>query len=449
MQTKIDHLVRGISDKTIARRRDFHQYAETAWTEFRTASIVADTLTNLGYEVLAGEEVLDSNAMMGVPAEEELVRHAQRALSQGANPVWVQKMQGGKTGVVGVMTFINPGPTVTLRFDMDANDGVEAMDKRHRPYKEGFASINQGAAHACGHDGHIAIGLSVAEILAGLKNELGGKVKLIFQPAEEGARGAKPMAAKGIADNSDYLLGMHLGLKLVKTGQFAGNVNGFLATSKCDAIFTGVPAHAGVSPEAGRNALLAAATAVLNLHAISRHSRGLSRINVGQMHAGTGWNVIPASAVIKFETRGTTNEINEYMVTEAQRMIEGAALMHGVKVNISEMGGAASCSNSPGLVTVIEQVARRLGIFREIMQSCDFGASEDCTYFMDRVQQSGGQAAYIVVGADLAAGHHDCYFDFDEKSLDLSVVLLSNLAVELLLKHVWGSMRNPPNFLTM
>ena len=110
-------------------------------------------------------------------------------------------MTGGKTGVMGVMEFDKPGPTVALRFDMDANDLVEAEDENHRPYTAGFASVNKGAMHGCGHDGHTAIGLTVARILAVLKEDLAGKVKLIFQPAEEGVRGAKAMVAKGIVDD--------------------------------------------------------------------------------------------------------------------------------------------------------------------------------------------------------------------------------------------------------
>lgn len=80
-----------MQEKTIARRRDFHKHPEAAWTEFRTATIVADTLAGLGYEVLAGAEVVDEQSMMGVPKTAELERHAERALAQGANPVWVEK----------------------------------------------------------------------------------------------------------------------------------------------------------------------------------------------------------------------------------------------------------------------------------------------------------------------------------------------------------------------
>lgn len=421
-----------LAEKTIARRRDFHKYAESAWTEFRTAAIVADTLSELGYQVLAGAEVIDEQAMMGVPPVGELDRHAERALAQGANPEWVEKMRGGKTGVVGILTCAKPGPTIGLRFDIDANDAVEADSESHRPAKEGFASVNRGAMHACGHDGHAAIGLAVAEILASVKNELSGTIKLIFQPAEEGVRGARAMSVKGVADDVDYFLGLHLGFNTKQTGQLACRIEGFLATTKLDAIFTGVAAHAGAAPEAGRNALLAAAAAALNLHAIARHSQGPSRINVGQLEAGTGRNVVPANAVIKLETRGTTSTINEYMYTEAMRIIKAAADMYGVQVETREMGGAAGAENDLCLVERIEQVAERLGIFNEIMPDCYFGASEDCTYFMERVQQHGGKAAYIMIGAAIAAGHHDFRFDFDESALTQAAALVSATAAELL-----------------
>lgn len=432
MDKKILQLAQELQEKTIARRRDFHRYAEVAWTEFRTASIVADTLEKLGYSVQAGDEVIAPEAMMGVPSEAELEKQVKRALEQGANPRWIEKMQGGKTGVMGTLNFSEAGPTVVLRFDMDANDAVEAMNETHRPYLENFASINKGAMHACGHDGHTAAGLAIAEILAELKAELKGKVKIIFQPAEEGVRGAKAMVAKGIVDDADYLLGMHLGFQVDKTGYLACNMQGFLATSKYDAVFRGVPAHAGAAPETGKNALLAAATAVLNLQAISRHSEGVSRINVGVMTAGTGRNVIPPNATIKFETRGMTTAINEYVANEALRIIEGAAAMQGVEVLVSEMGGAAGCSNSPELVSLITKTAERLNIFEHIIPECNFGASEDCSYFMERVQQRGGQAAYALIGSNLAAGHHDSYFDFDEASLELAVAFIGGTAAELL-----------------
>ncbi|HWR05818.1 amidohydrolase, partial [Sporomusa sp.] len=431
MNTDILELVKAKKEQLVNCRRDLHKHAETAWTEFRTASIVAETLTRLGYQVTVGEAVIDAEVMMGVPSQQELLNHQERAIAQGAEPNWVGRMQGGKTGVMGVMHFAQPGPVVAFRFDMDANDVMEAMLEEHRPWREGFASVNSGAMHACGHDGHTSIGLALAEVLAEMKNELAGTVKLIFQPAEEGVRGAKAMVSRGIVDDVDFFVGLHLGIGLKQFGTMTCNTVGFLATTKLDAVYTGVPAHAGAAPETGQNALLAAATAALNLHAISRHSQGASRINVGVLQAGTGRNVIPDKAILKLETRGTTSEINDYMYHRALRILEAAAAMYDVKLVLSPMGGAANCTNTPELVERLQQVAAKSNLFKSILPEGNIGGSEDCTYFMERVQQKGGQAAYLMVGTELSAGHHDSRFDFDEESLVTATALLGKAAVEL------------------
>lgn len=435
MHEQLQQFVKAREEKLIAYRRDLHQYAEVAWSEFRTASLVADKLTALGYEVLTGDQVVDEAAMMGVPTAGQLEAEQQRALSQGANPAWVEKMRGGKTGVVGMMDFAQPGPTVAFRFDMDANDALEAEIDKHRPWRDGFASVNKGAMHACAHDGHTAIGLIFAELAAQFRDKLAGRIKIIFQPAEEGVRGAKAMVASGIVDDVDYLLGLHLGIGLKKSGTVTCNTEGFMATTKLDAVFHGVPAHAGAAPETGRNALLAAAAAALNLHAISRHSQGASRINAGVLNAGTGRNVIPPSAVLKLETRGTTTTINEYVYGEAVRILNAAAAMYGVTVDLAQMGGAAGCNNDPDLVARTSAIAERSNLFEAVLPSGNIGGSEDCTYFMERVQKHGGKAAYLMVGTDLAAGHHDSYFDFDETVLAPATVLLGAILLDLTKKN--------------
>ena len=172
--------------------------------------------------------------------------------------------------------------------------------------------------------------------------------------------------------------------------------------------------------------------AQLNLHAISRHSDGASRINVGSLVAGSGRNIIGDKAVLKLETRGATSKINQYMAGEALRIIKAAAAMYDVKIKIREVGSAAGGSNTPELSKKVQMVAERLAIFDDIVPTADFGASEDFSYYMERVQEKGGQAAYMMVGADLAAGHHDSYFDFDETALDYAAKLLSSVTAQLL-----------------
>ena len=432
MLARIKELALRYEEDTINMRRDIHKYAETAWTEYRTASMAAKGLAEFGYQVFAGCEVIDEEAMMGVPDAPELKSHEERAVAQGADPLWLEKMTGGKTGVMGVMDFGKPGPTVALRFDMDANDLTEAEDENHRPYNAGFASVNKGAMHGCGHDGHTAIGLTVAKILSLLKEDLAGKVKLIFQPAEEGVRGAKAMMVKGIVDDVDYMLGFHLGTSLRRLGQISCDAGGFLATTKLDANFTGKPSHAGLAPEIGKNALLAAATALLNLHAIARHGQGASRINVGIMQGGTGRNVIPANAVLKLETRGASSKINDDMHQKAVRIIKGAALMHDVQISLKQMGSAASADSDSALGEQARGIAEELGLFDEFVSREDLGGSEDMAYFMSRVQENGGQAAYAIIGTELAAGHHESRFDFNEAVLCRAVAYAAGVTASLL-----------------
>ena len=422
-----------MKDEMITRRRDLHRHPEPGWTEFRTAALVATTLEFLGYDVAAGEDAVARTSMMGLPAPEILRAAEERAAAEGAEPRWLERMKGGLTGVVGTLHFAKPGPVVALRFDMDSNDVDETDAPDHLPNREDFASRHAGAMHACGHDGHTTVGLAVAKLLAERKDALAGTLKLIFQPAEEGVRGAKAMTDRGVVDDADYMLGAHFGFKMKETGSIACNVTGFLATGKYDARFTGRASHAGAAPEAGRNALLAAACAALNLHAIPRHSGGASRINVGVLEAGTGRNVTADKALLKLETRGATSAINEFMETEAERVIEAAAAMYGVEVSVEKVGGAAGGSNTPELAAFVAKRAKELGVFSKIVNDCDFGASEDFAYFMERVQSHGGQAAYLMVGADLAAGHHDSHFNFDENALPNAAKILACTASSLLL----------------
>lgn len=430
MKPKIAELTAGLKEKLIATRRDLHHFPEPAWTEFRTAALVVKRLSELGYEVHFGPEVIAAEAMMGVPAPGELARRQQRALEQGADPALVERMAGGKTGVVGVLDTGRPGPTLGFRFDLDANDVEEVRDSSHRPAAGGFASANPGAMHACGHDAHTAMGLGLAEVLLAVKDELRGRIKLIFQPAEEGVRGARAMVEAGVVDDVDYLIGTHVGMGF-RLGQVVCGGQGFLATTKLDVTFSGTPAHAGGQPEAGRNALLAAATAALNLHAIARHSGGATRINVGTLVAGSGRNVIPARAEMKLETRGATTELNHYVRERAVKILQGAAAMQEVEVEIKEAGAALGGEVSVPLVEKLAAIARTVPGLDDVREFGPVTGSEDYTYFMARVQERGGQATYVILGTDLTAGHHNARFDINEAVLPLGVMFLGETAYEL------------------
>jgi aminobenzoyl-glutamate utilization protein A len=426
----VNQIVSQIEDKIIGYRRDFHRFPESGWTEFRTASLVARRLEELGYEVRIGRQVIRDEDRLGLPEPGVLVQHWQRALEGGADREFLHALKGGFTGVVGILQQ-GTGPIVGLRFDMDAVDIMESDGADHRPAKEGFASVNNGVMHACGHDGHTAIGLGVAEVLISLRHQISGTVKLIFQPAEEGVRGAKAMVGAGVVDDVDYLLGHHLysGWAL---GEIDPGRSNYLATSKFDAIITGAPAHAGGKPHEGKNALLAAATAVLNLHAIPRHKEGATRINVGKLSAGTGRNVVCPMAHLVVETRGATVELNDYMHEYAIRVLEAAAAMHGCTLEIKHMGSAQSASSDRELAERVERIALEMGEY-SIRQPEKGGGSEDFTYMMARVQKNGGQATNVGIGADLGGwGHHTSEFDFDERALTRAIELLSAVTLDLM-----------------
>lgn len=416
----------------IKYRRDFHKHPEAGWTEFRTAALAITRMKELGYTITMGKNAVEKSVMMGVPKEEELKKHQERAIAQGADKELVSAMDGGCTGFWADMKFTDDKIKFAFRTDMDANDMSETQDKSHRPVAENFSSVNPGAMHACGHDSHTAFALGLAEIVAANKEKLKGSVRFIFQPAEEGTRGADPMVAAGAVDGVDYILGLHVGFQAKNKGDLICGTSGFLATTKWNVNFSGVSAHAGGAPEEGKNALLAAAVASLNLHAISRHSDGVTRINVGKLIAGEGRNVIPPNALLVMETRGDTTELNEYMSTQAARVIKASAEMYDCTYSIDVVGGTKSGESSPEVITAIEKIAKTIPFFTNIIPEKNFGACDDYASLMSAVQAHGGKGAYIQVGVDKTAGHHNSYFDFNEEALTPAMELVVAYVFDIL-----------------
>jgi aminobenzoyl-glutamate utilization protein A len=394
---------------------------------------VAQRLSDLGYQVALGREVLDAEARMGLPSAEALDTAWRRARDWGAPEPFLSQVRDGFTAVVGTLRH-GDGPTLGLRFDMDALSIPEAVAPEHRPCREGFASLNPGVMHACGHDAHTAIGMGLAKLLKRLEGEWQGAVKLIFQPAEEGVRGARAMVEAGVLDDVDRFVATH-----VHTGwaldEIMPDQGGFAATQKFDAVISGAPSHAGGRPEGGHNALLAAAAAVTNLYAIPRHRDGATRVNVGRLNAGVGRNVIPPTAHLVAEVRGATTDLSDYMYQRARAVLQSAADMYGCELTVREMGAAQSAESDPAWADAIAAVGERLGCERLPYRSS--GGSEDASYMMRCVQARGGLAAYLGVGADLQGisfhtkdrdrglGAHTSYFDIDERALSRTVALLA------------------------
>lgn len=420
-----------ISEKIIgemtARRRDFHTYPECGWTEFRTTAIIASELERLGWTICFCGDFLDPDYVMGYHVNVESEK--ERAAEQGADKAVLARM-GRYTGLTAELDSGNAGPVTALRFDIDCVETSEAQDAGHFPSAQGFASRRPGLMHACGHDGHAAVGLALAGLLSESADRLRGKVRLIFQPAEEGVRGGYAMSSSGAAEGVDYFIATHFGLG-VPTGTVCGGTEGFLCSTKFDVDFKGVAAHAGGEPERGRNALLAAASAALGLHSIAPHSGGATRINVGVLNAGEGRNVVPPNAYMKIEVRGESADLASYVYSRAEEIIRGAAQMYGVEASVSKEGETIAAFSDDDLSHIILEEAKTVEGVAKIEPLCRMKGSDDACWYMKKTQERGGKAAYVVIGADLAAGHHNGRFDFDERAMPIALEVLYNSVIRL------------------
>ncbi|SHI81439.1 amidohydrolase [Lutispora thermophila] len=400
--------------KLIDWRREFHKCAETGWLEFETTIKIIKYLRYFGYEVKYGKEI--HGERMGLP-DMDIIRKHRETIKEDAD-FDISEILDGYTGAVAILDTHKEGPVIAMRFDIDANAIEESKDEDHRPNREGFASRNTNAMHACGHDGHIALGLAVAEELVKEKHHLSGKFILIFQPAEEGVRGAKSIVESGMLKDVDYLISGHIGLGAEKNEVVCGTT-GFLATSKLDIYFEGKPAHAGANPEAGKNALLAACSCALNLHTLTQFGSGMSRLNVGVLKAGTARNIVPHKAYMEIETRGENEDVNSLLLQKVHYIIEGSAKSFDVKFKIVESGGAPAYNNcDKNFIDELIQVLTKKNI--KVTTGKSLGASEDITHMMNEVEKNRGKSVYLMFGTKLAAPHHHNRFDFDESVLSLA-----------------------------
>ena len=433
--TEIQREIDAMQPDLIRIRRDLHRHPETGWLEMRTTAILAKELRALGYEIYTGRAVCREGARLGLPDDAVLAAHAERALTQGApEEELTAEIRAGYTGVIALLRC-GEGPTVAMRFDIDALPMTECPLDTHRPTREGFASENPGMMHACGHDGHAAIGLGVARILMAHRDALHGTVKLIFQPAEEGVRGAHAIVENGWLDDADVLLASHVApTGKSDDGDVTAGTWGSLATTKYDVAFIGRAAHAGGFPEQGKNALLASASAALALHAIPRHGGGRSFINVGTLRAGSGRNVVPDHALMQLEVRGETTEINQFMMERTEEICQSAAAMQGCACELTLMGMAESQHSDERLIERIGKIIRRdlPNLTLSTEQNAKNWGSDDVSVMMNRVQAHGGQATYMRAMTDMAGAQHTVTFDFDEAVLGRSVAVFCAAAMELM-----------------
>lgn len=372
-----------LRDELIARRRDFHQYPELAFEEFRTAGIVAQELTELGLEVQTGV---------------------------------------GKTGVVGLLEGDQDGPTVLVRADMDALPILEENEVS-------YASTMPGKMHACGHDGHTTIALGVAKLLSQHRDQIAGRVKFVFQPAEEIVGGAKAMVEEGVLENPrpDVALGLHIwnSMPLGTLGVADGAV--MAGSSIFTLRITGKGGH-GAAPHQTIDPIVCAAQIITAFQTIvSRNTDPLDGavISVTQVNAGTAFNVIPQDVEMRGTVRTFKLETSDLIASRMREIADGISAAMGCTAHLDIVHNVFPVSNDPQVTARAREVFRPfVGDEGLDLKERTMGA-EDVGVFMQDIP-----GLYFFLGAKVPDqeayyGHHHPRFDFDENALPLGVALMS------------------------
>ena len=392
---------KAIFDEMIATRRHLHTIPEEGWTEFQTTYLVAQRLKELGYtDIRLGTQIINPKAVLGRNAE-TVQKAINRAEAAGVPHEFIEKIEG-YTGCVAVFNTGRPGPVTAFRFDMDCNPVEETDDPDHAPNRQGFRSTHPGMMHACGHDAHTALGLAVARWIMEHKDELKGTFKLVYQPAEEGVRGAVAIVASGILDDVDIIVGSHCGGK-VKLGE-VGLIH------------------------KGHSALLAASATSMMIVGIPRHGDGASRVAVGKLIAGEGRNVTPVHAYMQTEVRGETAEINDYLCQKIEHIVKGNSEAYEVEGRIEKVGEATTIIECPEVLNDLKEIAENIPEVTKVVDLCSPAGSEDFTMMLRRVVERGGTGGMFRWGCN-HHGHHRSDFDLqDTQSMPIGFEIFTQYA---------------------
>lgn len=369
-------------DELIARRRDFHQHPELGFEEVRTSGIVAQELNSLGLEVQTGV---------------------------------------AKTGVVGILEGAGDGPTILYRADMDALP-------IHEENETDYVSNESGKMHACGHDGHTTIGLGIAKLLSQHRSKLNGRVKFVFQPAEEGGGGARTMIDEGVltSPKPDISLGIHLWNDLeVGTVSIVSGPT-MSGGSMFEVIVNGRGGH-GATPHQTADPIVCAAQIIVALQtAISRNLNPLDTavLSIGMIEGGTALNVIPQAVKFAGSYRFFREETHEMLAQRIREIAEGVATAMGCSADVITQFGIDPVINAADVAQHAEATFSKFEDRVSVIHR-PWMASEDVGLLM-----KANPGAYLLVGSannerGLNYPHHHPKFDFDEDVLPLSVGLMS------------------------
>lgn len=371
-------------------RRDFHRHPEMGFKEVRTAGVVARELGKLGLEMNTGV---------------------------------------AETGVVALLEGARPGKVIMLRFDMDALPITEETGAE-------YASQNPGVMHACGHDAHTAVGLTVARMLHERRDEFAGTVKLVFQPAEEGLGGAEAMIKAGVLNDPrpEFALGLHVWNE--KPFGWVGVTPGpSMAAGEIFKIrITGRGGH-GAVPQLTADPVLAAAQVITAAQSIvSRNVSPLKTavVSICAVHGGEAFNVIPPYVDMEGTIRTFEPDVRQLVLERFTQVVEGVARSMGCTAEIDLRLLTPAVINDPHVTALVQRAAEQTVPGLQVDPTDRTMGSEDMAYFLREVPG----CFFFVGSADAAQGlnfpHHHPRFDIDERALPHAAAIMTGAALELL-----------------
>ncbi len=388
MQINVLELTQRFTPEIVALRRRIHHVPEVAWQEYETCALVKRELDRLG-----------------IP----------------------YRSCGGETGILAEIRGGREGKTVLLRADMDA---LKVQEKTGVEY----ASEKEGYMHACGHDGHTAMLLGAAMALSEIKDELGGRVLLAFQPAEEVAAGAVAMIEDGALEGVDACFGMHL-----MTGVDAGTVlipdeYVLSAADQFRIDVEGLGGHAS-QPHTAVDAVVTAAAIVNALQTIvSReiNPQEAGVVTVGRMEAGTLFNAIAANAVLEGTVRTYRDDVRQHIEDAVGRVAEGTAAAYRAKAVCDYRRFCKATWNDPARAELMRQSAREVFGSENVRSQGRLMISEDFSEFALRVPSAFALVGIYDEGCDAVYPNHNGKFCFDEGVLVKGAALYIKAAVDFL-----------------
>ena len=371
-------------------RRDLHRHPELAFQEHRTAEIVADQLRDAGIAVTTGV---------------------------------------GDTGVVGLLTGKAEGKTMALRADIDALPIDEESDSEYR-------SKTPGVMHACGHDGHTAVLLTTARVLAQHRDSLNGSVKFVFQPAEETATGAERMIAAGVMKSPtvDAMMSVHLWnyLPVGEVGLRAGPI--WASADEIRITIKGRGGH-GAMPHQTIDPIPVAAHVVLALeNLVARETSPLDPVvfTIGSIQGGSAFNVIPSSVKMAGTLRAYDMALRDRLVERAEEIVRGVCLALRCEYDFEARFACPPVVNDPGVTELVRRTAERSQGADRVIEVAQSTAGDDVAYFFNEAP-----GCHIMIGSGnpargLDRPHHHPRFDFDEGALPVAVEVLAGAVMEYL-----------------